>query len=99
MYQKKIDEEEALNLLTIYHENINKKVKKLNNTYNFNGFYLKSNYPKLIKPLKVVHFHPSGWIRRLGVERPLDFFLGENELHIPLIPERLIKIFKYHRIR
>ncbi len=98
-YDKKIDEEEAFGLLVINDPKIRKRVKKINNTYNFIGFNLKSVYKKTIKPLKVVHFHPYGKIRQLKVERPLDFFLGENELHIPLITERLIKIFKFHRIR
>lgn len=98
MYHKKTDEEKALSILTISDENIRKRIKKINKTYNFNGFYLRSSYKGVEKPIKVVHFHPSGWIKQLKVEKPLNFFLGENELHIPLITERLIKIFKFHRI-
>ena len=98
-YERKIDEEEALGLLTINDPKIRKRVKKINNSYNFIGYKLQSVYEKSIKPLKVAHFHPYGFIRRLKVERPLDFFLGENELHIPLITSRLIRIFKFHRIR
>ena len=98
-YEKRIDEEEALGLLVINDPKIRKRVKKINNTYNFIGFNLRSVYKKSVKPLKVVHFHPYGVIKQLRVKRPLDFFLGENSLHIPLITERLIKIFKYHRIR
>ena len=99
MYQKRIDEEEALGLLTINDEDMRKRIKKLNCTYNFNGFNLRPRYRTAIKPIRVVHFHPYGMIRRLRVKRPLDFFMGENSLHIPLITERLIRIFKYHRIR
>lgn len=99
MYEDNTDEEKALSILTINDKNIEKRVKKINNTYNYNGFYLSSSYKAIEKPIKVIHFHPYGVIKQLKVERPLDFFLGENELHIPLITERLIKIFKYHRIR
>ena len=97
-YEKKCDEEEALGLLVIGDDGIRKRVRKLNITYNFNGFRLKSTYRAADKPIKIVHFHPYGKIRQLKVERPLDFFLGQNELHIQLISERLIKILKYHRI-
>ncbi len=97
-YEKQIDEEEALGLMVIGDPNIRKRVKKINNTYNFIGYNLASVYRKSTKPLKVVHFHPYGVIRRLRVKRPIDFFMGENELHTRLITERLIRIFKYHRI-
>lgn len=99
MYEKRIDEEEALGLLTINDKDIRKRVKKLNSTYDFNGFNLRQRYKTAIKPIRVVHFHPYGVIRRLRVKRPLDFFMGQNSLHIPLITDRLIKIFKFHRIR
>lgn len=102
MYEKSIDEEEALGLLTIGDANIRKRVKKINNTYNFIGYKLQSVYKKSIKPLKVVHFHPLTGKKRLGgvgVESALRFFKGENQLNTPLITDRLIKIFKYHRIR
>jgi len=98
-YEKQCDEEEALGLLVASDSKIKKRVKKINITYNFNGFNLKLSYKEAIKPIKIVHFHPYGFIRQLKVERPIDFFLGQNDLHIPLITERLIKILRYHRIR
>lgn len=98
-YDKRIDEEEALGLLVINDPGIRKRVKKVNNTYNFIGYKLRSVYDKSIKPLKVVHFHPLGENKRLKTKKSLDFFIGNNPLHIPLITERLIKIFKFHRIR
>jgi hypothetical protein len=98
MYQKNTDEEKALSILTITNKKITKRIKKLNNTYNFNGFYLQTSYKKVNKPIKVVHFHPYGYIKQLKVEKPLNFFRGENVLHIPLITRSLIKRFKYHRI-
>lgn len=100
-YEKKIDEEEALHLLIFRDPNIGKRVRKINNTYNFIGYKLQSVYRESIKPLKVVHFHPLTGKKRLGsvgVESALRFFKGENELRLPLITDRLLKIFRYHRI-
>lgn len=100
-YKKSIDEEEALGLLVINDPKIRKRVKKINNSYNFIGYKLKSVYEKSIKPLKVVHFHPLVGKKRLGgigEKSALRFFKGENQLNTPLITQRLIKIFKYHRI-
>lgn len=98
-YKKGVDEEEALGLLTIGDSNIRKRVKKINNTHNFLGYYLRSCYKNAIKPLKVAHFHPLAGIKRIGVENSLRFFKGENKINTPLITERLIRIFKFHRIR
>lgn len=101
-YDKRIDEEEALGLLVINDPKIRKRVKKVNNTYNFIGYKLRSVYAKSIKPLKVAHFHPLVGKKRLGgsgKENALRFFKGENPINTPLITERLIKIFKFHRIR
>ncbi len=100
-YQKKIDEEEALHLLIDKEPPLNKRVKKVNNTYNFIGYKLESVYKKSIKPIKVVHFHPLTGKRRLGgvgEESALRFFKGENPLQTPLLTDRLIRILKYHRI-
>lgn len=98
-YRKRIDEEEALGLLIIGDENIRKRVKKINHSYNFIGYNLRTYYRRAIKPLKVVHFHPLAGNRRLKTENSLRFFMGENKINTPLITERLIKIFKFHRIR
>jgi len=99
MYKKRIDEEEALGFLTIEDPHIRKRVKKINNTYNFTGYNIRSCYKQSVKPLKVAHFHPMGGLRREGIENLLRFFKGENSINTPLITERLIKILKYHRIR
>jgi hypothetical protein len=102
IYKKGIDEEEALGILLEQDETMRKRVKKINNTYNFIGYNLRSVYEKSLKPLKVVHFHPLVGKKRLGGvgrESALRFFKGENELNIPLITERLNKIFAYHGIR
>jgi hypothetical protein len=97
-YEKQIDEEEALGLLVISNPEIRKKVIKLNNTYNFTGYNFHSLYENSTKPIKIAHFHPNGWDKRLRTRKSLDFFVGENPLHAPLIPEKLIKTFKFHRI-
>lgn len=98
MYRDNIDDEKALGLLTRDDENIRKRVKKINKSYNFTPPKLKFLYGKAIKPLRVAHFHIIGGNGRFEVKNPVSFFKGENELHIPLITERLIKIFKFHRI-
>lgn len=97
-YDKKIDEEEALGLLVIDNPRIRKRVKKVNNTYNFIGYNLRSVYAKSIKPLKVVHFHPLVGKRRLQADNSLRFFRGNNPISTPLITERVVKILKYHRL-
>lgn len=100
-YEKKIDEEEAIGLLVIKDPKIRKRVKKINNTYNFIGYKLASVYKKSTKPLRVVHFHPLVGKKRLGgigEKNALRFFKGENPLKTPLVTDRLVKILKYHRI-
>ncbi len=100
-YQKQIDEEEALGLLVINDPKVRSRVKKINNSYNFIGYKLKSVYEKSIKPLKVAHFHPLVGKKRLGgvgEKSALRFFKGENPINTPLITGRLVKILKYHRI-
>lgn len=97
-YEKKIDEEEALGLLTIGDPDIRKRVKKIDSTYNFTGYGFPRRYKDAIKPLKVAHFHPWAGRRRAGIENCLRFFKGENELHVPLIADRLADIFNRHGI-
>ncbi len=96
IYQYKIEDERALVALTRKNiNNINDWYKKLNITYGFGMRNVASNYEKAIKPLKVIHFHP--WHR--GV-KTLDIFMyGKNEMKIPLMTDRLIKIFNKYGIR
>ncbi|QQG47703.1 MAG: hypothetical protein HY044_01275 [Candidatus Woesebacteria bacterium] len=73
---------------------ISERCKRLNVTYNFGMRNVESNYERAIKPIRIVHFHPFS--RRLPT---LDIFMyGKNGLNMPLMSERLIKIFKYHGI-
>lgn len=99
MYKKNIDEERALTILTRTDEKIDKRIKKLNKSYNFTPRNLRTMYALAEKPLRVAHFHPTGVVWRGSTLRSFDFYKGENSLHIPLITERLIKIFHYHKIR
>lgn len=97
-YKQELDEEKALVLLAKKNSKIKRRLKKVNNTYNFIGFNFRHAYKITTKPIKVVHFHPYGEIKKLNVERPLDFFLGQNPLKKQLITDTLRKILKYHRI-
>lgn len=97
-YKKRIDEEEALGLLIIEDANLRKRVKRINWSYNFIGYNLRTYYKKAIKPLKVVHFHPLVGKRKLHTDNALRFFRGENPLNTPLITARVVKILKYHRM-
>lgn len=98
MYKDNLDEERALGKLTKEDPNIRKRIKKMNKTYNFTPFNLRSCYKMADKPIRIAHFHPRGEVKKLGIERSLDFYKGENKLQIPLITERLIKIFNNHGI-
>lgn len=98
MYKENIDEERALVYLTENNEKINIRVKKINKSYNFVPRYIKMTYDAAIKPIKVLHFHPLGEISRNDKRRSLQVFNGENELGIRFIPDRLLKLFKYHKV-
>ena len=97
-YDKKIDEEEALCLMVLEDENIKKRVKILNYSYNFIGYSLRRCYKEAIKPLKVVHFHPLTGKRKLGTDNSLRFFKGDNHIQTQLITDRVVNILKDHGI-
>ncbi len=84
----------------IKHNKIDKKrYKKLNVTYNIAKRSLKRIYAEAEKPLKILHFRPSDR-DILMPDTALNMFMyGKNDLKIPLMNERLIKIFKYHHVR
>jgi len=94
IYQYKIEDERALVAMTYGNiENINSRIKKLNISFQIGMREIASNYQKANKPLKVVHFHPS---KRKVLEM---FMYGKNELRLPLLNSRLIKIFIKHGIK
>lgn len=93
VYKDKIhNEEDALFMLTENNTNgIADRVQKLNCTYNYQQFNIRSTYPMADKPIRAVHFHPD-W-------ETIDiFFYGKNKINTPLAGERLIKIFREHGI-
>lgn len=76
-----------------------KRYKKLNVTYNIMKKYLAIIYPQATKPLRVLHFRPSDKDQSLQ-EATLDIFMyGKNRLQIPLMSDRLIRIFNQHGIK
>lgn len=80
-------------------ENISQRVKKINITYNFAGWNIRSCYKMAVKPFKVVHFHPFDPVPYPGGAKALDFFMyGKNKINKILMSERLIKIFNQHGI-
>lgn len=81
-------------------EDTDKRVKKINDTYNFTGTNIRRVYRSSMKPLRVVHFHP---FRKRGWPELSDmvafFMYSKNKLGIPIIPERLAKIFNRYDIK
>lgn len=76
-----------------------KRYKRLNVTYNIMKKYLAFIYPQATKPLRVLHFRPSDIDPSLP-ETTLDIFMyGKNRLKIPLMSDRLIRIFQSHGIK
>jgi hypothetical protein len=74
---------------------INKRCKRLNITYNFGMRVVMPNYERAIKPLRILHFHPVyKWVQTLDI-----FMYGKSGLKMPLMTERLIKIFHHHGIK
>lgn len=77
-----------------------KRYKKLNVTYNIAKRYLNVIYREAQKPLKVLHFRPSDPKDERMPDTALNMFMyGKNSLNMPLMNERLIRIFQYHGIR
>jgi hypothetical protein len=77
----------------------NRRYKRLNVTYNIAKRCLATIYAEADKPLKVLHFRPSDK-DALMPDTALNMFMhGKNRLKIPLMNDRLIKIFKSHGIQ
>lgn len=76
-----------------------KRIKKLNNTYNFIWFNIRNVYARALKPLRCVHFHPEWSWKRPVIPRMLDFFMGKNKLNTVFMSRSLIRMFKYHRVK
>lgn len=89
----RIDEELGImRLINTDKGNLKERVKKIDITYAFHKFNLLSCYKIAKKPIKAVHFH-------LTPDKAEFYIHGKNKLNIPLIPERLIKIFAKYDFR
>ena len=97
---KDIEDETAMVELT-QNKAVAKRCKRLNITYNFGMRNVGFNYKIAKKPLKVAHFHTKYPYRDYSLsDTPLNCFMyGKNELNMPLMPERLIKIFHHYGIK
>lgn len=88
---KHLNEEDIMVYLTDNNiNNINKRIKRLNGTYDFGMRRIDYCYERAEKPLKVLHFHPRNkLLNTLAIA-----MYGKNRLRKPLMNERLIRIFK-----
>lgn len=75
------------------------RYKRLNVTYNVMKRYLQTIYREADKPLKVLHFLPSNKDELMSDTALNMFMYGKNRLKMPLMNDRLIKIFKFHGIK
>ncbi len=92
-------DEKALTDITRQHLLDEKRYKKLNITYNFGQRGPKFSYDEATKPLKVLHFHPY-YVFYTSTDNNLEIFMyGKNPQGIPMMSERLIKIFNNHGIK
>lgn len=77
-----------------------RRYKKLNVTYSVMKRCLETVYNEAIKPVKVLHFRPSDPKDERMPDSALNMFMyGKNSLKIPLMNDRLIKIFHQHGIK
>lgn len=96
IYEIHNEDERALVKLTRENfNNINNRIKTMNITYQIGQRYIPINYELATKPLKVLHFRPQ----YRGLDNLATFMYGKNELGMPLMSERLIKIFHHHGIK
>lgn len=76
------------------------RYKKLNVTYSIMKRCLATVYNEATKPIKVLHFRPSDPKDERMSDTALNMFMyGKNRLKMPLMTDRLIKIFNYHGIK
>ena len=101
-----IEDETAITGMTTADPELNKRIKRLNITFNLGMRRVEENWARATQPVKVLHFHPHYPIRihvDLKNHPPLNlldiFMKGINGLGHPLMNERLIKIFHAHNIR
>lgn len=77
-----------------------RRYKRLNVTYSIMKRCLETVYNEAIKPVKVLHFRPSDPKDERMPDSALNMFMyGRNSLKIPLMSDRLIKIFHQHGVK
>ena len=81
-------------------ENTPERIKKINITYNFRMWNIRSTYKMAVKPIRAVQFHPFADILFNSTLNEVDFFMyGKNKINTVLMPQRLIKIFNKYGIK
>jgi hypothetical protein len=58
--------------------NLNKRIKRLNIIYSLNSRFLTCCYPRALKPIRVIHFHPLGNKQNGRPLNPIDFLFMEK---------------------
>lgn len=100
IYAYQLEDERAfMYLVASDPDGFNKRYKRLNITYNFGMRNISQNFQIATKPLKVLHFHPHYKDTKLPDTTLNIFMYGKNELNMPLMSARLIKVFYYHGIK
>lgn len=80
-------------------EAMKERIRKINITYNFRGWNIRSTYSMSIKPLRAIQFHPFDPTPYPGAPNALAFFMyGKNKINTVLMSKRLIKIFNKYGI-
>lgn len=97
VYRQKTEDERALRWLTGNGHISDDRYVELNITYNFGMRHVAHNFSMAEKPLKVLHFHP--FYKEVGLRPLRSFMYGENELLVPLMDNRLMRIFQHHGIK
>jgi len=96
MHEKKLIDEQALTEITHNFEDIYNRIKRLNISYNFVPFNIRTCFRQAIKPIRVIHFDPFHGIRQRGIPDAFKYCGGDNELNHSLYSERLKEIIERH---
>ena len=99
IYEYQLGDERVLVRLTKEKQIDERRLKRLNITYNFGMRHVEYNYRISNKPLKVLHFHPY-YNDRLLPDTTMNIFrYGKNGMGEPLMTKRLIKIFDKYGLK
>lgn len=103
--KRPFDDEHALNWLCNTDQNLRKRIKDLGYRYTIKRYQFE-RYLDAIKPIKIAHLRPNtirpdkmrGNLRSFDKFVSFSLQVGEKELHVSVLPERIIKIFKKHGV-